>query len=198
VIPRALVSRLLERWDGFWRGEFETGIFPDEWHWREGMSLPDITREICNIWKADRLFAGVISSSGIGALCCGLMPHWSAGARLAQDDIWMKAAGSKAIAFHTDAPYISHQFTPRAHNSVTVWIALDDVRKQTGTLQYVPGSHKWTRRNSTAAGAATATAAADAKERIGSGQQQFHTPNASNTAYGAAARCPLPHLSLPV
>ena len=46
-----LVEELRRRFDGLWRGEFETGIYPDEWHYREGMSKPHITREIVNAWK---------------------------------------------------------------------------------------------------------------------------------------------------
>jgi len=32
---------------------FVCQIYPDEWHWRPGLSLPGVTREICNGWKAD-------------------------------------------------------------------------------------------------------------------------------------------------
>ncbi len=38
--------------------------------------------------------------------------------------------------------YISAQFTPYEHNSLTAWIPLDDVDEEVGTLEYVPNSHK--------------------------------------------------------
>jgi phytanoyl-CoA hydroxylase len=50
-LSRQLASEAADRIERCFKGTFETGIYPDEWHWREGMSLPDITREICNAWK---------------------------------------------------------------------------------------------------------------------------------------------------
>eukprot|EP01117_Protostelium_nocturnum_P010577 TRINITY_DN3802_c0_g2_i3.p1 TRINITY_DN3802_c0_g2~~TRINITY_DN3802_c0_g2_i3.p1 ORF type:complete len:177 (+),score=42.26 TRINITY_DN3802_c0_g2_i3:1033-1563(+) len=46
--------------------------------------------------------------------------------------------GGKEISFHTDCAYIPWP-------EVTCWIALDDVNPQNGTLEYVKGSHKWTK-----------------------------------------------------
>ncbi|KAJ1474203.1 hypothetical protein T484DRAFT_1833226 [Baffinella frigidus] len=51
--PLEDVAAVRGRLDGLFRGEFDTGVYPDEWHWREGISLPDAPREICNAWKAD-------------------------------------------------------------------------------------------------------------------------------------------------
>jgi len=196
VVPPELIRRMLDRFDGFWNGKFETGIYPDEWHWRKGMSLPDVTREICNIWKCDRLFAGVILSSGFGRLAASLL-SWP-GTRLAQDDIWHKPAGGKAIVFHQDSLYISAQFLPFANNSVTVWLALDDVRPETGTLQYVPGSHRW---NNIAPHAtkhiASATAGGGelpAVANADSGTLDFHVSSREYTAdlYTAAAARGIP------
>jgi len=48
-------QQLAERIERLFHGEFETGIYPDEWYWRPGMSLDYVTREICNAWKSDRL-----------------------------------------------------------------------------------------------------------------------------------------------
>jgi ectoine hydroxylase-related dioxygenase (phytanoyl-CoA dioxygenase family) len=46
--------------------------------------------------------------------------------------------GGKEIGYHTDTAYIPWP-------EVTCWIALDDVSAATGTLEYVKGSHKWTK-----------------------------------------------------
>ena len=43
----------------------------------------------------------------------------------------------------TDSTYISDQFTPQKNNSVTVWMPLDSVGLETGTLEYVEGSTDW-------------------------------------------------------
>ena len=54
-LPLDYAQQLASRLEPMFHGEFETGIYPDEWHWRPRMSLSDITREICNGWKSDRL-----------------------------------------------------------------------------------------------------------------------------------------------
>ena len=34
-------------------GSNSLGIYPDEWHWREGISKPEKFREIVNAWPLD-------------------------------------------------------------------------------------------------------------------------------------------------
>jgi len=138
LITQELASKLLARYEPLFKGHFETKNYPDEWHWREGMSLPDVTREICNAWKCDLTIASVVLSEEIGRLCAQL-GNWP-GSRVGQDDIWWKPCGGKAITFHQDGMYIPFPM-------VTCWIALDDTRstgnENIGTLEYVRGSHKW-------------------------------------------------------
>ncbi len=138
LIDRALVEQLAERIEPIFAGDFETGIYPDEWHWRPGMSLPDITREICNVWKSDRLFASVVLSETIGRITATLA-GWP-GARIGQDSLWMKPPGAKAVSLHQDATYISY-ITPA--EMTTCWIALDNTTADIGTIEYARGSHKW-------------------------------------------------------
>ena len=33
---------------------YTAGVYPDEWHWREGISRHDAPREICNGWKVQK------------------------------------------------------------------------------------------------------------------------------------------------
>ena len=47
-------AHLASRFAPLFRGEFETGLYPDEWNWREGRDAGDLTRQICNAWKSDR------------------------------------------------------------------------------------------------------------------------------------------------
>ena len=39
------------RFEPLLRGEFETGVYPDEWNWREGRDPADRTRQICSGWE---------------------------------------------------------------------------------------------------------------------------------------------------
>ena len=131
-------KRLANRMEPLFRGDFETGIYPDEWYWRPGLSLPDVTREMCNAWKCDRTIASLVLSAEIGRLSATLA-GWD-GARIGQDSLWMKPPGAKAIAMHQDGAYIDY-LTPA--QMMTCWVALDDATAADGTLVYVKGSHKW-------------------------------------------------------
>ena len=139
-----LGARLKKRLERMFSGDFETGVYPDEWHWRAGLSLPDAPREICNGWKSDRLVASVVLSEVLGAVATRLMArHGWTGARVAQDDVLWKPAGAGEVAYHQDSAYISRQFVPRENNSVTLWVALDDADAANGAVEYAPGSHAW-------------------------------------------------------
>jgi len=137
-LPPDFAQRLADRLEPMFHGNFETGVFPDEWHWRPGMSLPDITREICNGWKCDRTVASLVLSAEIGRLTATLA-GWS-GARIGQDSLWVKPPGAKAIALHQDGVYVDY-LDPAA--MMTCWIALDRATAADGTLIYAKGSHKW-------------------------------------------------------
>lgn len=134
-----LVQRIRDKFPLLFRGEFETGVYPDEWHWREGMSRDDVTREMVNVWKSDLTIASVVCSESLGRLAAQLM-RWQ-GTRVAQDDIWWKPPGAGAVSFHQDSPYFD--FLEPAGEVLTCWLALDETRAGAGTLQYVRGSHKW-------------------------------------------------------
>ena len=43
-------AALAEHYAALFAGEYPTGIYPDEWHWREGISLPLAFREIVIGW----------------------------------------------------------------------------------------------------------------------------------------------------
>lgn len=142
---------LKDRMSKLFRGEFETGIYPDEWHWREGISKPNAAREICNAWKSDRKIAAIVLNEKIGRFISKVM-GWDS-VRIAQDDLVWKVPSMQqdrdnlyridTVGFHQDSAYISNQFEPYENNSVTLWIALDDVQKDSGCLEYAVGSHKW-------------------------------------------------------
>jgi phytanoyl-CoA hydroxylase len=139
LLDSQLVDRLVNRIEPLFSGDFETKIYPDEWHWRPGLGLPDVTREICNAWKSDLTIASVVLSEAIGRLSATLA-CWS-GARIGQDSIWWKPCGGKEVALHQDGSYISINIIPS--ETMTCWIALDDTSADAGTIEYVPGSHQW-------------------------------------------------------
>ena len=132
------VERLRDRFDPLFRGEFETGLQPDEWNWREGRDPADRTRQICNGWKSDRVVAATVLGETVGRLCAKLA-RWP-GTRISQDNVIWKPAGAKALGFHQDDSYTGWINPP---HYVTCWIALDDTSAAGGTIEYARGSQKW-------------------------------------------------------
>jgi class 3 adenylate cyclase/alpha-beta hydrolase superfamily lysophospholipase len=142
VVERLLepehIQNLRSRFPLLFAGKFDTGVYPDEWYWREGMSLPDVTRHMANEWKADLTVAKLALSESIGRFAADLC-GWS-GARLGQDTIWWKAPKTKPIAYHQDTSFMDFL---EPSSTLTCWVTLDDTHRDAGTLEYAPGSQKW-------------------------------------------------------
>lgn len=138
LVPFDLTQDLIKHIHRVFHGQFETGIYPDEWYWRPGLSLPDVTREMCNAWKCDLTIASLVLSAEIGRLTATLA-GWE-GARIGQDSMWMKPPHASAVAMHQDGAYIDYLDPPAM---MTCWIALNDATAADGTLVYAKGSHKW-------------------------------------------------------
>jgi ectoine hydroxylase-related dioxygenase (phytanoyl-CoA dioxygenase family) len=126
------------RFEPLFAGQFETGLQPDEWNWRADTGSRDVTRQICNAWKSDRVIASIVLRADIGRLCAQLR-GWP-GARLNQDNILWKPPGARSLGFHQDDSY---QDWVVPDEMMTFWISLDDTRADQGTIEYVRGSHLW-------------------------------------------------------
>ncbi len=142
VIENVLNSDQIEsaqkRFPKLFRGEFETGIEPDEWNWREGQDSEALTRQICNAWKSDNTIASIVLAEDVGKACAQLR-GWH-GARINQDNVIWKPPGAKPLGFHQDESY---QTWNRPGEMMTCWITLDDTRADQGTIEYVRSSHLW-------------------------------------------------------
>jgi hypothetical protein len=137
-LPVDLVECITERLDPLFATRFETGIYPDEWHGRPSLSLPNATRQMCGMWRCDRTVAGLSLSAEVARLNATVM-GWSGG-RIATDSCWIKPPDAPEVAFHRNNTYVSSIAPP---STVTCWIALSDAVAEAGTLEYVPGSHRW-------------------------------------------------------
>ena len=135
------IQILRDELEALFDGNYSTGIYPDEIHWRPGISREDVTRELCNAWKASDKIQDLVCGEALGRLACLIM-GWSS-SRIGQDDVLHKPPQSNAVGFHQDGSYISDNFLPRHNNMLTMWIALDDADEENGALRYVPVSHLW-------------------------------------------------------
>ena len=134
------VERVRERFHRCFEHEWETGLAPDEVNYDPATTPPDRTRQLCNVWKADRVLAATVLDARIaefGAALAGLP-----GLRLIQDNMIWKPPSGKALLCHQDAAYLEFLDPP---NMTTCWMALDDTRADTGTIFYVRGSNHWRR-----------------------------------------------------
>ncbi|MEJ2177953.1 MAG: phytanoyl-CoA dioxygenase family protein [Gammaproteobacteria bacterium] len=138
LVSEEVVFKLRGCFEQLFRGEFETGITPDEVNWQEGTGDISLTRQICNGWKANRTIAGVVTRSDIGESIATL-GGWP-GTRLMIDNVVWKPPRTRSILYHQDNAYLKW-YTPS--ELLSCWIALDDTSASGGTIEYVRGSHKW-------------------------------------------------------
>ena len=132
------LDRIRDRFMRVFEHEWETGLAPDEVNYVPGVTAPELTRQLCNVWKADRVLAAVTLSRRVGEFAVRLAAV--AGVRLAQDNAIWKPPSGRALLCHQDAAYLGHLDPP---NMTTCWMALDDTAADTGTIYYVRGSHRW-------------------------------------------------------
>jgi len=163
IVNDAAVDRVVARFEPLFRGEFETGVRPDEVNWQEGRDSPELSRQICCGWKADRVISTIVFRADIGRACARL-GGWP-GARVHVDNVLWKPPGARPLAFHQDSAYLGWIDPPEM---VSCWIALDDTTAEGGTVEHVRGSHRWARTSKPAT--------------------QFHGPSDYRSAMEAAAR----------
>lgn len=163
IVDDVAVDRVVARFEPLFRGEFETGVRPDEVNWQEGRDSPELSRQICCGWKADRVISTIVFRADIGRACARL-GGWP-GARVHVDNVLWKPPGARPLAFHQDSAYLGWIDPPEM---VSCWIALDDTTAEGGTVEHVRGSHRWARTSKPAT--------------------QFHGPSDYRSAMEAAAR----------
>lgn len=140
LIDEETVDRVRESYERLFRGEFETGVTPDEVNWQEGTGDPSLTRQICNGWRADRTIARVVLRADLGRAAATLA-GWP-GARIKIDNVLWKPCGARPLGFHQDNAYLEW-IDPQ--EILSCWIALDDTSAEGGTIEFVRGSHRWSR-----------------------------------------------------
>jgi ectoine hydroxylase-related dioxygenase (phytanoyl-CoA dioxygenase family) len=132
------VDELRDRFERLYAGEYETGIQPDEVKWVPGRDAETVTRQVCNVWKADRAFARHLLSERTGRFVASLM-GWD-GVRVLQDVCIWKPPGAPPLPMHRDGWRLGYVIPSE---SVTCWLALDAVSRETGAITYARGSHRW-------------------------------------------------------
>lgn len=138
LIDSESLSLLHQAFTELFRGEFETGVRPDEVNWQEADSDPERARQICNGWKANRVIASVVLDENLGKTIASLA-GWP-GVRIMHDNVVWKPPATTSFSFHQDNAFL-RWFRPG--EIFSCWIALDDTRAEGGTIEFVRGSHQW-------------------------------------------------------
>jgi len=119
------------------QGHYENGVGPDCSYWSPGGD-PLQLRKFDNCWKADRTIATAVLSPRLGHIAAQLISAPSI--RMWHDQLLHKPAlGGKVVVYHQDWAYWQ---AIDVCETVTCWIALDDVRADSGPMIFLQGSHK--------------------------------------------------------
>jgi 2-oxoglutarate-dependent dioxygenase len=138
LVPMPAVEILRERFAALFDGDYATGIAPDEVNWKRRRDRDDVTRQICNGWRADDVIAAQVLSETTGRIAASLGGY--RGTRMLQDNCLWKPPGTKSLGMHQDGSYAGY-LSPS--EMITCWVALDETFAQGGTIEYVRGSHLW-------------------------------------------------------
>ena len=141
VIPQELIERVIPRMDAVIAGEYETGRGPHARHFPDD-APPEKLRKIDQPHLCDRTIREVIAHPELG--------RWAAeitGARRIQAwavQLLVKPpGGTKAgtVGIHQDRQYWSYWNDPQ--HVFTAWLAISDVRIESGPMIFARGSHRW-------------------------------------------------------
>lgn len=141
VVPPELIHRVIPHIDAVLSGHYETGREPVR-RWNPGDS-PTRIRKINDAHVSDRTIFEFVTCPEIG--------RWAAaitGARIIQ--IWASQllykppGGDLAgqVGWHQDFMYWKEIWEPQSE-LFTAWVAVSDVRSESGPMCFVPGSHRW-------------------------------------------------------
>ena len=138
LIDEDTVEILRENFERLFKGEFETGVSPDEVNWQQSTGDPSLTRQICNGWKENIAIAKVVTRPDIGEAIATL-GEWP-GTRVMSDNVLWKPPHTRSLGYHQDNSFLSWYHPSEL---LSCWIALDETTRDGGTIEFVRGSHRW-------------------------------------------------------
>ena len=163
ILTPTIISKLVIRLNEYiLKGEYDTGSPPTKCPSKKNLQHKSSVKQIVNIHKCDSLYKDILlHNSYFGYIVTKCMKwdneKYGHGARLVQDQVWIKPPGAPPLAYHRDSPYFymfNFNNPPNNNTNVaTLWIALDDMyNDDIGPIRYVKGSHKWDNATTTTTG----------------------------------------------
>jgi ectoine hydroxylase-related dioxygenase (phytanoyl-CoA dioxygenase family) len=109
-----------------------------EFHTNESLDPSRVLFHALGAWRIKPGFHDVLWSPGFVTAASQLL---GGAVRFWHDQLFCKPARhGGVVAWHQDYSYWTRT---QPMNHLTCWIALDDVTRDNGCLQYLPGSHRW-------------------------------------------------------
>jgi ectoine hydroxylase-related dioxygenase (phytanoyl-CoA dioxygenase family) len=137
IINKRDLKKIKNTYKDLFNEKYQTGVVPDKIKWKKKRDKNNIPRSLCNVWKSDKNIAKIVLSRSLGKIAAKLM-SWKS-TRLNQDSLIWVTPKAGCINFHQDNPY-QDWHTPGG--VITCWIPITDTEENSGTLEYLIGSHK--------------------------------------------------------
>ncbi len=134
------LDRLAAAQDAVNAGVYETGTAPADVYWRPGDNERCL-RKIDNAHLANRTIRTYVTHPTLGQVAAQLLGVDTI--RLWHDQLLYKPPGGTSagcVPWHQDYNFWKCADSP---DLITAWIPLHDVDAGIGTMQVVPGSHRW-------------------------------------------------------
>ena len=144
VVPAPAVDAAVAGMDAIRAGVYDTGVPPRESLWNPGDDPARLCKIECPQFASDAVF-DLVSHAAIGRLAAAIT-----GASAVQ--VWWvqllykppgagAAGAATSIGWHQDRKY--WQCWEEGSELLTAWVALSDVRPESGPMAFVRGSHRW-------------------------------------------------------
>lgn len=143
LLPDDLIDKVNLAMDAVIRGEYETGLKPQDWFWKEGDDPNKKLRKIDQPHLSNKTIHA--------AICYPQIAQWVAGITGAKKlqvfsvQLLHKPGGGNSqgsIGWHHDFQYWGSWFMPGLE-AFTVWMAVRDVTESSGPMCFARGSHNW-------------------------------------------------------
>lgn len=144
VIRELLDAVMLERWRHAIDSAIEVHLRQENTHHNQRNDRPDdyyknVFVQCVNLWKSSEEVKALVLDANFGRLAASLAG--TSGVRLYHDHAMVKQPWANPTNFHVDNP--GDPF--HSHQSIMLWIALDDATLKNGCLYFLPGTHKSSR-----------------------------------------------------
>ncbi|HLJ56492.1 MAG TPA: phytanoyl-CoA dioxygenase family protein [Chthonomonadaceae bacterium] len=144
LFPAELVERAAAGLEAVRAGEYDTGRAPQPSPWKPG----DDPNTLCKIEQpqfASRALRDLLRCPALGEMAAALtgarrvQAWWVQG--LVKPSLPRGVSGGTNVGWHQDRHYWN--IWDEGSELFTAWIALSDVREESGAMRFVPGSHRW-------------------------------------------------------